>query len=70
MLKGVNDRAIEENKKALSIAENFALAHNNLALAYYHKGDIEMARIHCKKAEELGFATSAEIKASLGLLDT
>jgi Flp pilus assembly protein TadD len=48
-------------KKTLEIDENFAVAHNNLAIAYLEKGNIEKASFHCNKARELGYEVPSEI---------
>jgi tetratricopeptide (TPR) repeat protein len=49
------DKAIETGKKLLKLAPDFELGHNNLASAYYSRGDYEKAIEHLDRAVELGF---------------
>ena len=39
-MKGLIDESIEANLKTLELEPNFAVAHNNLAIAYLEKGDL------------------------------
>ena len=48
------DDAVSEYKRALAIRDNFAIVHNNLGLAYFKKGEYELAIKHCDLASELG----------------
>ena len=47
--------------KVLQLEPSFAIAHNNLAIAYLEKGEYEMAAEHCAKAVELGYKVAPEI---------
>ena len=53
--KGISTKPIETNLKLLNLAPTFGLGHNNLAVAYYHKGEHDKAIEHADKAKELGF---------------
>jgi hypothetical protein len=44
----------------------FAIAHNNLAIAYLEKGDKARAGEHCRKAESLGYEVAPEIRQEIG----
>ena len=39
----------------IEIAPHFAVAHNNLAVAYLQKGEPKKAIYHCDKASEYGY---------------
>jgi tetratricopeptide (TPR) repeat protein len=54
------DKAIETNKRLLEVAPSFGLGHNNLAVAYYHKGEYAKASEHVERARELGFEVHPE----------
>jgi len=43
------------------MAPNFGLGHNNIAYAYYLKGEYERAIEHCDKAIKLGFKVHPEL---------
>jgi Flp pilus assembly protein TadD len=60
-MKGLVDECIETNLKVLELEPNFAIAHNNLAIAYLERGETEKAEKHCKKAVELGYEVAPEI---------
>ncbi|MCK5188165.1 MAG: tetratricopeptide repeat protein [Deltaproteobacteria bacterium] len=47
------DGAIAEYNKALAINPSLAEVHNNLASAYYYRGNYKLAIIHCDKAVAL-----------------
>jgi tetratricopeptide (TPR) repeat protein len=49
------DESIAAAKEALELDPTFAVAHNNLALAYSEKGAYKEAVEHCDKALEYGF---------------
>ena len=38
------------------MAPTFAVAHNNLALAYFEKGEFQTALTHCDQARSYGFS--------------
>ena len=41
--------------KAVDIAPRFAVAHNNLAVAYLQKGETAKAKEHCDRALAYGY---------------
>ena len=47
------DKSINCYNKAISLNEKFALAHNNLAIAYLSKNSFTNSFIHSKKSLEL-----------------
>ncbi len=51
--KGLWREAIYRWERATQIDPSYAAAHNNLAIAYEHEGDLEKARIAYEKAIEL-----------------
>ncbi|MDO9066740.1 MAG: tetratricopeptide repeat protein, partial [Chloroflexota bacterium] len=58
---GRNKEAIIWLKKALELDSNLAVAHNNLALAYYYAGEYGLAIEHCDKARGLGYTISPKL---------
>ncbi len=52
---GRNQEAVMACKKALEIDRNYAVAYNNLALAYYYEKRYDLAINYCDKAIELGY---------------
>lgn len=58
------DRAKEELEKALRIKPDYAAAHYNLARLYFYEGEkgLEKARIHLKRALELGYPVPDSFK--------
>ena len=63
--KGMCDEEIAEYKKAIEINPNDAITHNNLADAYYRKGEYSLAIKHCDKAIELGYQVDPEFLKAL-----
>ena len=59
------DESIHASKKALDLEPKFALAHNNLAVAYYYKEDFEGAIQHFDKAREFGFEVEPSLLKAL-----
>jgi len=59
------DEAIDVGKKAVSLAPTFGLAHNNLAVALYHKGDKAGALQHAMKAKAAGHPVQDDFLAKL-----
>ena len=59
----VIDRRVlyDEYLKILDLEPSFAVAHNNLAIAYLENGEYEMAVKHCDKAVKLGYEVAPEI---------
>ena len=51
--RGLWREAIYRWERATQIDPSYAAAHNNLAIAYEHEGDLEKARIAYEKAIEL-----------------
>ena len=45
----------------MKLAPDFAVAHNNLGIAYLEKGEKEQAKTHLLKAKELGYEVASEI---------
>ena len=64
-MKGELDEAIQANLKALEISPEFAVVHNNLAIAYLQAGDPQSAIEHCDRAVALGYEVAPEILAEL-----
>ena len=64
---GMIDESISSSKKAMKIAPDFAIAHNNLAVAYLEKDDINKATLHCNKAKELGYPVEPGLLKSLNI---
>jgi Tfp pilus assembly protein PilF len=51
--RGLWREAIYRWERAAEIDPSYAAAHNNLAIAYEHEGDLEKARVAYEKAIEL-----------------
>ena len=68
LMKGLVNEAIEAELEAIKIHPDFPIAHSNLVIAYLEKKDYEKARLHCNKAEELGYEISKELKEELDSL--
>ena len=60
-MKGDVEKSIENSEKALSLAPDFAVAHNNLGIAYLQKGEKDKAREHLEKARSLGYEVAPQI---------
>jgi tetratricopeptide (TPR) repeat protein len=56
---------VEIGEKLVEKAPDFALGHNNLAVAYYDCGDYRKAIHHLDKALELGFRVHPEFPKKL-----
>ena len=65
LMKGLIDESIKANKKTLELSPDFAVAHNNIALAYLEKGDKQQAEKHIKEAEKLGYEVEAKLLESI-----
>ena len=61
LMKGRVADCIETNLKALKLDENFAVAHNNLVIAYIENQEYDKAIIHCDKALSLGYEVAKEL---------
>ncbi|OQY02441.1 MAG: hypothetical protein B6I26_00970 [Desulfobacteraceae bacterium 4572_130] len=68
LMKGLVNEAIEAELEAIKIHPDFPIAHSNLVIAYLEKKDYEKARLHCNKAEELGYEIPKELKEELDSL--
>ncbi len=64
-MKGLVQEGIQANLEAVTLAPDFPVAHNNLAVAYLEIEDYEKAIIHCDKAMDLGFEVAQELKNEL-----
>lgn len=58
---GRNNEAIIWLNKALRLDVNLAVAHNNLAAAYYYAQKYDLAIKHCNRAKELGYTISPKL---------
>ncbi len=65
LMNGQVDEAIEACQNALKAEPDFAVAHNNLAIAYLEKGDRDQAKIHARRAVELGYQVAPQILKEL-----
>ncbi|MEE8431439.1 MAG: tetratricopeptide repeat protein, partial [Candidatus Desulfatibia sp.] len=61
LMKGLIDESIEANLKVLELEPGFAVAHNNLAIAYLEQGQHEPAIEQFDKAVELGYKVAPEM---------
>jgi len=64
-MNGQVKESIEANLKALKLAPDFAVAHNNLAIAYLEDGQPDLALEHADKATALGYDVAPEILEEL-----
>jgi len=62
---GKNKAAIICLKEALELDPSLAVAHNNLALAYYYNGEYALAIQHSNQASKLGYAISPKLQELL-----
>jgi tetratricopeptide (TPR) repeat protein len=60
-MNGQVKESIETNLKALKLSPDFAVAHNNLAIAYLEDGQPQLALEHADKAAALGYEVAPEI---------
>ena len=65
--QGRLEESIEASLKALELMEEFAMAHNNLAVAYWELKQTDKARQHAKRALELDYPVHQKLQADLGL---
>ncbi len=61
LMKGMLDESIQTSLKVIELEPNFAVAHNNLAIAYLEKEEGDLAVKHLDKAVELGYDVALEI---------
>ncbi len=66
--QGKIEESIAHSKKAIEIAPRFAVAHNNLAVAYLQMGDPTKAMEHCQKASEYGYEIHPKFMEELEVL--
>ncbi len=64
-MNGEVDKSIEAGLKAINLAPDFAVAHNNLAIAYLEKGEAEKAIEHYDRAVSLGYEVAPEIRREI-----
>ena len=64
-MKGMVEEAIAANQKAVTLAPDFAPAHNNLTIAYLEKGEYALAVEHCDKAIALGYDVAAPLRQEI-----
>jgi hypothetical protein len=50
----------------VEIHPGFAMAHNNLAVALFHKGESERARKHVQEAKRLRYPVNTDFLKELG----
>jgi tetratricopeptide (TPR) repeat protein len=67
-MKGRVEDSIKTNLEALKIEPRFAVAHNNLAIAYLEKGDTGNAIAHYDKAVEFGYEVAPQIGDEIAAL--
>jgi tetratricopeptide (TPR) repeat protein len=60
-MKGMLDESIQTSLKVIELEPDFAVAHNNLGIAYLEKGERDLAVKHLDKAVELGYEVAPEI---------
>ncbi len=65
LCQGQIEECIAHSEKAIEIAPHFAVAHNNLAVAYLQKGELKKAIDHCDKALEYGYEVHPEFLEEL-----
>ena len=68
LMKGQVKESIAANLKALKLSPDFAVAHNNLAIAYLEDGQTARAVEHADKAKALGYDVAPEILKSWNLI--
>jgi tetratricopeptide (TPR) repeat protein len=65
LAKKMYDEAIAAYQKAVETNANYSAAHNNLAQAYYEKGEYGLASEHRDRAVELGYKVDPEFSQRL-----
>jgi len=60
-MKGMIDESIDTSMKVIAIEPEFAVAYNNLGIAYLEKGEYSLAVKNLDKAVELGYEVAPEI---------
>jgi tetratricopeptide (TPR) repeat protein len=61
------EESVEASHKALEVRPDFAIAHNNLAVAYLDLGQDEKAKEHAESAVKYGYPVHEDLLAKLGL---
>ena len=61
------DKSIEHNTRAVEIKPDFGMAHNNLAVALFHSGNLEAAGKHAKEALSLGYSVHPDFLKQIGV---
>jgi len=49
------EKALEAAQEGVRLDPDFAMGHNNLAVAYFCNNDVAKAKQHVKKAQDLGY---------------
>lgn len=57
--------AIREYQQCAERSPGFALAHHNLAVSFWKAGELDNARAHLDRAEELGLPVNPELRAQM-----
>lgn len=61
------EESVEASQKALEIRHDFAIAHNNLAVAHLDLGDKDKAKEHAELALKYGYPVHEDLLAKLGI---
>ncbi len=61
------EESVEASNKALEIRPDFAIAHNNLAVAYLDLDQAEKAKEHAELAQKYGYPVHEDLLARLGI---
>jgi tetratricopeptide (TPR) repeat protein len=61
------EESVEASNKALAIRPDFAIAHNNLAVAYLDLGQEDKAKEHAELAQKNGYPIHEDLLAKLDL---
>ena len=65
LMKGMIEESIDTSHRVLKLEPNFAVAYNNLAIAYMENGEFGLAAEHADKAQTLGYEVAPEILKEL-----
>ena len=64
-MKGQIEESIETSLKVIELEPSFAVAYNNLAIAYMEKGEFSSAIENVDKAVALGYDVAPQIQEEL-----
>lgn len=59
------DKSIDHNLKSVTLKPGLGMAHNNLAVSFFYKGDNEKARLHARHAVDLGYHVHPDFLKSI-----